>query len=315
MFPWLAPGVMLPGKLTLKKEPESMSSARHTVPGAACQARMGPHQRLFLMELVHAFEGSTALQSVLMSSPHLSTLCSYNSWQCEGQWILEDAVSNKTNGIVGQNWRTRNLLPTFSEVWDLDREVLFDKSPHFLLDNVESIHKHLVAALPDKMLQAGIRRLDAAYIMMWRPTCLGFLAGHSEKWSTKQFAMRMLAVLRQLVEVHKLVRTMGLPILVICQGDLLWDAGATLRRIESFLPCLHSVTNDFVPTLGKDVFPGNQWKVDGSLKTYSESIKPESIGYDVRSRNCSGDMAFSSILGPRELSQSEEAIEYLKFFS
>lgn len=195
------------------------------------------------MELVHAFEGSTALQSVLMSSPHLSTLCSYNSWQCEGQWILEDAVSNKTNGIVGQNWRTRNLLPTFSEVWDLDREVLFDKSPHFLLDNVESIHKHLVAALPDKMLQAGIRRLDAAYIMMWRPTCLGFLAGHSEKWSTKQFAMRMLAVLRQLVEVHKLVRTMGLPILVICQGDLLWDAGATLRRIESFcLACILSPT-------------------------------------------------------------------------
>ena len=47
------------------------------------------------------------------------------------------------------------------------------------------------------------------------------------------------------------------------------------------MPCgaLRGITTDFEPVLGRDVFPGNHWKVQGTVLGFARAHPPRSLGY------------------------------------
>ena len=88
-----------------------------------------------------------------------------------------------------------------------------------------------------------------------------------------------------------------------------------LKRLRAFLPggLLDGVNFQFTPKLGRDVFPGNHWKVQGSAETlnlcrvstvrvrswtrrltqvkgtvesYAKAHLPWQVGYDPKARSC-----------------------------
>lgn len=298
----------------------------------ACWEHMGTNRRLFLMSLVHPFHGSTALMGVLMSSHHLATLCSFNDWACEGRKILEfpdepglvsahedpEEMSNSVvrmdhdeNETARLNRTLEGFLEQYSEYWNLSRQVFFDKSPHLML-HVEAVHKVLESnPLPLRMQEHGITRLDTAYIMMWRPLCLRQLSRHERETPLLDAARAELAVLERSVELHEWLARRELPVLVLNLPKLIWQPQEEKHRIRAFLPCLRHLDEDYVPELGSDIFPGNQWKASGSVKSYGESVDPSTIGFDMKTFTCTGSYRYEEALTHGELSRARAAEAYL----
>jgi len=123
---------------------------------------------LYLFLFVPPFWGSTALLSLVASSPEVTTLCSSGKWQCEGTWLLEDEgmVSNvegselwKWKRNVPSNWT--KALSTYEQYWKQDRVIKVEKSPPNLAK---------VQQIADQFTH---RKDEVAFIFMTRHACFG----------------------------------------------------------------------------------------------------------------------------------------------
>lgn len=172
------------------------------------QVHKPPKTRTFLMALAHCFHGSTALEGMLMSSKKLTTLCSSGVSNCEGGVIMmrhAQQMLKSGDTVLGgsylerlpedvelleegrdqerfaKNWNYSEALDQFSQYWDLDRPVLFDKTPNILLD-LEAVYKGFKqATLPAAFRRKGVSHLEYAFVLMWRPSCLWKLSSHALK--------------------------------------------------------------------------------------------------------------------------------------
>lgn len=263
------------------------------------------------MSLVHPYEGSTALASVLMGSENLATLCSFNEWQCEGRRIFE-AKSDAAPGPT-------SVLDAYSAVWDLSKPVFFDRSPS-MLKSAEQFYEDTLAsgAIPPAMANVNIETLSYAYIVMWRPFCLGPLSGHfpvhTSRHELLQMAFEDVARLQRFVRDHKWMVENGLHVMTLNLGSILWKPSATEYRLRAFLPCLSNLSVDYVPRLNIDVYPGNEWTADVSVRSFGKSVDPVELGYDRDAETCDGHYAFSNVLRnfPNHLARAEKYEEYLK---
>lgn len=324
-------------KVRRKREEDKLAHPGQGTLGVnqACFAKMGPNRKLFLMSLVHPFHGSTALLGVLMSSHHLATLCSFNDWACEGRKILEiseearlatvsaDDVGNMSiiradhfdTEALDMDQMLESLLEKYSKYWNLTRSIFFDKSPHLML-HVEAVHKALESyPLPHRMVDAGITRLDTAYVMMWRPFCLRQLSRHERETPMDLAAREELAILERSVDLHKWLVRRELPVLVINLAKLIWQPLNEKERILNYLPCLNHLDMNYLPELGVDIFPGNQWKADGSVKSFGEHVDPETVGYKLRNYSCAGSFRYENTLQGSELARFVDAEVYMSVFS
>jgi len=278
-----------------------------------CQDLVESGKRLLLMEVTAPFHGSTALAGVLMSSSNLSTLCSYGTnWECEGSWIMEDQGWDK-HISTWQDFGT--VLQSYSEFWDLQRPILLEKTPN-RIDAVEKEFWGLKSApLPPKMVEAAVKELQPVYVFTWRPPCLAALSSHAQETlmdkGLEHWTHWELIYYQELVDAHKFLLQQGIPVLVINIADLMWQQERTQQRIEHFLPCLGRLDFTYQPKTGEDVFSGNLWKLEGSLRSFSEKNQPlECCGYEVDTAKCIDPDKWPELNSP-DKEQAEELMEYL----
>mmetsp|Transcript_50990 Transcript_50990/g.110639 ORF Transcript_50990/g.110639 Transcript_50990/m.110639 type:complete len:339 (+) Transcript_50990:39-1055(+) len=307
---------------------EAFSSAQALAAGEAkratkhliqCDDILASGKRTLLLGLTAPYHGSTSLLQLLMSSQDVSTLCSHGAnWQCEGSRIMQEEEGWPTLMGDWNDWH--EALGHFSEYWDLTRPVLLEKTPN-LMWNVEHSYQLLSKVeLPRQMLSAGIKGLELAYIITWRPPCLSALSSHSQENLTSSGAEAWrhdeMTHYRGLVEAHRFLQQQGVPTLVINMGDLLWRQEQTLKRLEQFLPCLRGLDFDFVPELGKDIWEGNGWKLASSIKSYGESTDPvDCCGYDTLKAECLDERKWPPLDPTSHRLEDVEPISYLKSYS
>jgi len=280
----------------------------------ACEANVEEHQRVLLMQLARMFSGSTALEGVLMSSKNFATLCSFRDWQCEGSRIM-----NKTGStLMVEAWDISDMLKAYSKYWDLNRPVVFDKSPKQMMD-VEYVRDGLVhARLPHTMAARGITELKRAYLMLWRPVCMAHLSRHArrsmQQMGKAAYAKAELEYYKTFVQKHKYLVEKGEHILVVSVGELVWRPQRTQKRIEKFLPCMGELDMNYVPKLHRDIYNGNDWKAHGSVISFGEHVNPEQF-YDVKTGQCLGENDLFQRLNPPGQEEAREAVAYLERFS
>jgi hypothetical protein len=248
----------------------------------ACEVEIPRDSRLILLPIVPSYHGSTSLEAVLMSSESktLSTLCSYGGYQCEGGFIMKDHGYRMNHQ---EDWSFSKMLKLYSKVWNLSKPILLDKTPLTLWYSAKkenrAIHK---GPIPSALAHRGVNNVRLAYVLMWRPFCLGQLSSHWNRTIIHESTR-----VKMLVESHKYLLQRGDPVLVVNYGDLLWSPSYTKGRLQHFLPCLGDLDFNYVPKLGEDIFPENQWKQDGSVLEFGATIDPEECcGYDVETKRC-----------------------------
>merc|ERR1719473_1761616 len=92
--------------------------------------------------------------------------------------------------------------------------------------------------------------------------------------------------LEQMVEFHKFLKSKGTTVHAISFTDLLWFPSHTAKRLEKDLPNVGKINEYYVPELMKDVYPGNKWKVKGSIAEFGKKVHPNTINYSVKDRSC-----------------------------
>lgn len=217
-----------------------------------------------------------------MSSKELGTLCRAGVWQCEGDNVLCSGESCRyewaRNRVINEDvrdpgWNYTTALREWSNYWPLDRHVLLEKTPSQWLRIKDTVKGLRAAPLPQRFVQLGVRRLTIKVVLMWRPWCLALLSSTARKSQSKNYTRWAIDELVHLNSAfaarHRALTAAGVPCLVISYSDLLFRFDDTARRLKGFLPCLGKLNNSFVPVLGRDIFPGNQWKVRGSVASFS----------------------------------------------
>lgn len=282
------------------------SEAPHNAQVSACEKAVPEGKRLVLVPIVPAYHSSTALEQALMSSPKLATLCSAGTWQCEGQWIRSDL-----------NQKKQRLEP-YSMVWDLDRPVFIDKFPGYGGEHLDSayVQPWLTEPMPPAMVSRGIQDIELAYILMWRPVCLSQMSSHAVdkilKHGVYQFARHELSFLENTTSNYQQLVEKRMPVMVINLGDMLWNSEMSQSRLEEFLPCLGKLDFGFIPKQGKDVFPCNMWKTEGSIKSFSTIIDPkEKYGYQAESGHCDKQFDIFQVLSKAERKRAKAAVAEL----
>eukprot|EP00448_Togula_jolla_P035633 CAMPEP_0170621226 /NCGR_PEP_ID=MMETSP0224-20130122/28491_1 /TAXON_ID=285029 /ORGANISM="Togula jolla, Strain CCCM 725" /LENGTH=366 /DNA_ID=CAMNT_0010947477 /DNA_START=65 /DNA_END=1165 /DNA_ORIENTATION=+ len=240
---------------------------------SACQAEQDPSVRTFLRIVVQAGHGSTALESVLMSSPKVATLCKSNFWQCEGHKLLE----SMGHGLATDEIDTDFMLTTYSNFWDLSRPVLLDKKTKNM-DHLAQQDDILIKNQPPAMMRDhGIQRIETAYVIMYKPLCLWPMStdlSELVRTNASSYVRSELKKIMQLVDVHKYFTSLGKPPMVVNYADMVWNPDYIQRELRKYLPCVGEVDTDYTPVLGKDVFPGNNMKISTGVKTYGLSSNP-----------------------------------------
>lgn len=287
----------------------------------ACAATMPNHTRKLLLPLSYPFHGSTALEALLMSSKRLATLCSSESWQCEGRKIGDHyheigmPTAAPANSDIPSACRSAkssyaDMMTCYSHYWDVQRPVFLEKSPcHNTLSLQEMREGVLSSALPESLTKEGVSKIEVIYLLLWRPPCLSELSSHAKEFIRQggkaQYIEDETQLLTLQMQAHQYLRQIGEPVLVINYADLLWRTDYVTQRVEEFMPCLGSLDADYIPKKGSDVFPGNQWKIqDGTIREFGAKHESSSMGYDLMAGTC-GD----------EWEVGKDALEYLRKWS
>jgi len=282
---------------------------------AGCQETVPDGTKIMLMPIVPMYHGSTALEAIYMSSPKITTLCTAKTWQCEARLDFD----GEPHCIQD------DLLPRYATYWNMSKPVLFEKGPRGMYDKVTREWPEIAKELseePDKLQKLGFgTTLKKAYVMMWRPICLSLLSSHAREdmeADPKKFAQDELQWLEDLVNSHKYLLEKGESMMVINMADLLWKTDYAKNKLEAFTPCVGDLDFDYVPQMNKDIFDGNEWKAEGSVKAFGQSVDPwECCGYSLEQNQCmtsdgAPDNAYVfHLLEKDERDRAEAALTYL----
>jgi len=170
-------------------------------------------ENTYLFILMAPFTGSTAVSSLLATSPKLSTLCSANTWACEGTWILikKRLETDRWSPDQPQDWN--EAVHAYRSFWNTSRPVLMDKSPPNIV-KAQNIYNQLK--------NEGKK---AKFIMVTRSPCL------KEETNSMYFQMMMQA--RKDLDDKSLLH--------FRYEDLLRDPYSIASKILDFLPELESI--------------------------------------------------------------------------
>ena len=204
------------------------------------------------------------------------------SW-AEPEYIDEDRFDPE--------WNYTTALDVWSQYWNLSRPVLLEKTPSQWKRIKTMADGIMKAPLPKRMHEAGIKSLEIRGILMWRPWCIYSVSQHAresiETMGMAAYLRKEHRTNRKLAAKHRyLTEKLGLKVLVISFGDLMWRREETVLRLQEFLPQLGKLDTDFEARLGIDVFEGNLWKSSGPLSAFAAARTPERNHFDVTNGWC-----------------------------
>eukprot|EP00747_Dinoflagellata_sp_TGD_P166573 gnl/TRDRNA2_/TRDRNA2_189556_c0_seq1.p1 gnl/TRDRNA2_/TRDRNA2_189556_c0~~gnl/TRDRNA2_/TRDRNA2_189556_c0_seq1.p1 ORF type:complete len:346 (+),score=31.09 gnl/TRDRNA2_/TRDRNA2_189556_c0_seq1:102-1139(+) len=180
------------------------------------QDMRGRSDPVYLFILMAPDTGSTAMLSLLATSPALSTLCSAGTPHCEGTWLLiRDGLiaSEHARWDRNQPYDWNAAIQDYSRFWDLSKPVLADKSP----PNIRKARR-----IYDDLTATG---KNAKFIMVTRSLCYG---SPPTDWQ-RDMMVRQKRRLPQDSLLH------------IRFEDLLRNPYQTAERVLAFLPQLKSI--------------------------------------------------------------------------
>lgn len=178
-------------------------------------APLTPNRSDYVFVIATPESGSTALFSVLASSPNVATLCKAGlGWNCEGWFLLKRAglLTKETRNLpdVPKDWS--DAVKVYEKQWDMTKPVLVEKSPNNLFKTA-----HIAADL----VKAG---KQVNFIVLTRSPCFA-------KYGDKFW-------LRHAQLLHTAMNTPGVRTLHVRYEDLVQDPYALSAEILSFLPSL-----------------------------------------------------------------------------
>ena len=206
--------------------------------------------------------------------------------------IQEDAVLCDREDV--------NLLDLLGPKWNLTRPILHDnlfpREPGYT-ELWESLKRR---EMVPRMAEVGIRKILPAYVFMWSPLCIMSLQKRSFRSLEGPYARRFLQKeiwnLQLMKQQHEALIQSSTPTLVVSYADLLFREEYALGRINTFLPCAGGVHADYLPQLNVDVFPGNRWKVRGTVHDFSKDLDPvQCCGYDIHNSRCANRTYFKIV--------------------
>jgi hypothetical protein len=256
------------------------------------------HARTLLLSLSQPYHGSTALECVLMSSSNVATLCSARVWQCEGGSILR-----REGGCADETcrWNWDKSLGLFSKYWNLSKPFLLEKTPIMVRD-IPGMHQGLVS------VEARYPH-QRQFIMMWRPICLGALSSH------RLTEEKELWMFETLVAGHKYLLEQGERVVVVNIADLMWRPSKSAWHLYKQIPDLGVLDMEYVPKIGKDIFPENMWKVDKSVAEFGRAADPDKLNYSVHEALCKDGVEGFVELSQENNARAAKALAYLRSVS
>jgi len=296
---------------------------------------MDTGDRALLTAVVQAYHGSTAVEEVIMSSATVATLCKCNDWQCEAE------KSPRLKGGDSWSWDYSSYLETLGGCWDLSKKVLFQKfmvphrcgfaPPRGTLHGRKSCQSAALAkfdesiavtSIPPIMWNAGIRELIRPYLLLWRPLCLTNLSSNARKvieedlngYSTKEMMELEIHLLKEVAKTYDILTSRGARVLVVSLASLIWEPDRNQERLQKWLPCMEQVNFRYVPKENIDVFTGNVFKAQGSVREYGEGIDPSPF-YDVAKRECTDYMGLLDRVHPRNFTKGMDISAFLTSLS
>mmetsp|Transcript_63480 Transcript_63480/g.151374 ORF Transcript_63480/g.151374 Transcript_63480/m.151374 type:complete len:373 (+) Transcript_63480:184-1302(+) len=297
------------------QDPSGSFATLPTMAGRACDAKVSPRSRVFLLTDAQAQHGSTALMSLLETSSRISTLCQASRTQCEGFPLVRKRLIQKGLAKLGEHFipfklftdQGFDVLNELGKHWDLGRPILVDK----IFPDEEGWTQALLEArfrIPRVMQGAGIGEIRIAVIMMWMPLCVLSVRNHS--WVQYKFqyqreyrspAMTEVIPRDKLQRDHLWLRSQGIATLVVNYGDLIWRPRRVKQRVETFLPCIGGLKIDTEDEAISHIAAANsKFKVHVSSKSFGSEHDPqECCGYDVAAARCP-DQAYAQVV-PRQL--------------
>lgn len=208
---------------------------------------------VFLMS--PAYWGSTALLSLVASSPYSTTLCSANSWACEGQMIsMRRGMIDNNNILPGHTFG--DVMKVYEEYWDAEKPVKIEKSPWSMEPNITyKIADHFKG-----------RENEVAFIFITRSPCSCKGCG--------EYAGSYIGITNKILRAMDDVK--GYRSMVIKYEDLIQDPYGTAENVLKFLPALQSLDPNVnvIPTL-------NNYAM-GEKQDRAKSIVNYTLGYGVK---------------------------------
>eukprot|EP00465_Bigelowiella_longifila_P011689 CAMPEP_0185278016 /NCGR_PEP_ID=MMETSP1359-20130426/59994_1 /TAXON_ID=552665 /ORGANISM="Bigelowiella longifila, Strain CCMP242" /LENGTH=212 /DNA_ID=CAMNT_0027872351 /DNA_START=267 /DNA_END=905 /DNA_ORIENTATION=- len=171
-----------------------------------------------------------------------------------------------------------------AKFWDLNKDIILMQKlghPSSLFENeaddmgradvIQYLHQH--KPLPQEFRNANIRKVEPVVIILWRPHCLRVLSS-SIHWYTLD---RHLQDLRRWIKIKSETASRGIPTFVLNFGDMLFNQVAFRKNLNK-VQCMGNIDFDFVPRLYRDVWPGNHYKIGGSIADYVEHLESRNLG-------------------------------------
>lgn len=192
------------------------------------------HHHVFITGM--PYTGTTAVLSLLSTSPESSNLCSAGRICCEGSWLLEESKlvprEDKQNPLFPQNWT--DALKEFNRYWDQSKTVFLEKSPTYL---------YKFTRLWDQIRGRGIK---ASFVYLVNSPC--YKSNSPEAWYSNA------SLLSQ--EIHKL-REMKANVIVLKAEELRRDPYIAVEQLLESVPELGSLDPtrsgvDSAPYVSKD---------------------------------------------------------------
>ena len=311
---------------------KTTDATQPVIAGESSGVEIKDGERILLTVHVRAFQGSSALEALLLTSPQLTTLCDMAFegkpiWQCEPgkAYVDVDTLQILGDGKMDKEGRrpnrtqAGNLLPIekrlqfYSQYWNLERPVLFCKFCALSLgvtcrscnQKSHSEIKHALSHPPVSYRSYGISTLKPMEIVLWRPLCLCHLSRHDGPAQAKKVGWGAYLA-TQIDELADHVcriqenRANGVPQLVIGLHELVWRPAAASRRILAFVPHLSALN-----------FTGDHHGLKSKLN-FGDSHPPDKCcSFDLRTSSCSFTTAEFSSLSSEQLHRAREVSEFL----
>jgi hypothetical protein len=263
----------------------------------------------WLTSVVYRFHGSSALQTLVRSSPAAATPCSMKYklepvWQCEPNKVL---IDNRTLRISTDLWTMSDWKRT-SRVTSLKKQGVlrqYKSLPlgariEFLANYWGNIsHKDVVFCkfcqleqyyntripIPTSWQAAGVTSVKPVFFIQWLPLCMSMLSSHGlrKMKSKKQADALVLEELKRLEDkklfIEKLERD-SVGFLVVGYDLMLWRTQAMADRAVKWLPELQTLDPFYTA-------PESSSKGHTSIVEYGKRYSPRgSCGYDLARRSC-----------------------------
>jgi len=299
--------------------PEKVSSPTLIPPKESSNSSLLPSSiRYVLIPEVKAFHGSSAMQSLLRSSPNVTTLCNMKApgeipiWQCEPNaavinWETLKIIATRNEWKKRKKYRKyqkqtkdvpqRRVLRFFAQFWNLSKPILFCKFCGLGTAVIEG------DALPDEYKIHGITQLIPARIVMWRPFCLETLANE------RSFVENEVKRLEEKVKLLNTLTQNDVRHIVVGLDELTWNPFSVASRIFSMLNLPGLVLDSAFTPKEKDSKQKNQTIGSFGLKHDPK----ECCDFNITTRSC-GQRGMAKMRSPLLTKRYLKAESFLRSY-